>query len=61
MGIRYQIPIYTDNRITLSYPETRNLIEDGFVQRIEEEFSEVEVITELPQQVFLMVLSLQIG
>ncbi len=44
MGIRYQIPIYTDNRITLSYPETRNLIEDGFVQRIEEEFPEVEVI-----------------
>lgn len=37
-------PIYTDNRITLSYPETRNLIEDGFVQRIEEEFPEVEVI-----------------
>jgi len=35
-------PIYTDNRITLSYPETRNLIEDGFVQRIEEEFPEVE-------------------
>ncbi|HFR3771532.1 TPA: orotate phosphoribosyltransferase, partial [Streptococcus suis] len=37
-------PIYTDNRITLSYPDTRNLIEDGFVQRIEEEFPEVEVI-----------------
>ncbi|MFX3760316.1 orotate phosphoribosyltransferase, partial [Streptococcus suis] len=38
-------PIYTYNRITLSYPETRNLIEDGFVQSIKEEFSEVEVIS----------------
>lgn len=25
-------PIYTDNRITLSYPETRTLIENGFVE-----------------------------
>ncbi|NQG97619.1 orotate phosphoribosyltransferase [Streptococcus suis] len=37
-------PIYTDNRITLSYPDTRNLIEDGFVQAIRAEFPEVEVI-----------------
>ncbi|HFI0235024.1 orotate phosphoribosyltransferase [Streptococcus suis] len=37
-------PIYTDNRITLSYPDTRNLIEDGFVQAIKAEFPEVEVI-----------------
>ncbi|MDY3024711.1 orotate phosphoribosyltransferase [Streptococcus hyovaginalis] len=37
-------PIYTDNRITLSYPETRDLIEDGFVETIKEQFPEVEVI-----------------
>ena len=37
-------PIYTDNRITLSYPETRTLIENGFVEKIKEEFPEVEVI-----------------
>lgn len=37
-------PIYTDNRITLSYPETRTLIEDGFVETIQKEFPEVEVI-----------------
>ena len=39
-----QSPIYTDNRVTLSYPETRTLIEDGFVQKIKEEFPDVEVI-----------------
>ena len=37
-------PIYTDNRITLSYPETRTLIENGFVETIKEAFPEVEVI-----------------
>lgn len=37
-------PIYTDNRITLSYPDTRNLIEEGFVATIKEAFPEVEVI-----------------
>lgn len=37
-------PIYTDNRITLSYPETRTLIENGFVEKIKEHFPEVEVI-----------------
>lgn len=39
-----QSPIYTDNRITLSYPETRTLIENGFVETIKEHFPEVEVI-----------------
>ena len=34
-------PIYTDNRITLSYPETRTLIEDGFVETIKKEFPEI--------------------
>ena len=37
-------PIYTDNRITLSYPETRTLIEDGFVENNKKEFPDVEVI-----------------
>ncbi|MCB5017898.1 orotate phosphoribosyltransferase [Streptococcus mutans] len=37
-------PIYTDNRITLSYPEIRTLIENGFVETIKEAFPEVEVI-----------------
>lgn len=37
-------PIYTDNRVTLAYPETRTLIEDGFVEKIRAEFPEVEVI-----------------
>ncbi|TCD46274.1 orotate phosphoribosyltransferase [Streptococcus sp. X16XC17] len=39
-----QSPIYTDNRITLSYPETRTLIENGFVETIREYFPDVEVI-----------------
>ncbi|MEX2784924.1 orotate phosphoribosyltransferase [Streptococcus sp. H49] len=37
-------PIYTDNRITLSYPETRTLIENGFVDVIKKHFPEVDVI-----------------
>ncbi|KHD44206.1 orotate phosphoribosyltransferase [Streptococcus hongkongensis] len=37
-------PIYTDNRITLSYPETRTLIENGFVETIRAHYPDVEVI-----------------
>ncbi|HGN4161541.1 TPA: orotate phosphoribosyltransferase, partial [Streptococcus pyogenes] len=37
-------PIYTDNRVTLSYPKTRDLIENGFVETIRAHFPEVEVI-----------------
>ena len=37
-------PIYTDNRVTLAYPETRTLIEDGFVEKIRAEFPDVDVI-----------------
>ena len=37
-------PIYTDNRVTLAYPETRTLIEDGFVEKIRAEFPDVEGI-----------------
>lgn len=37
-------PIYCDNRITLSHPKVRNLIEDSFVQVIKENYSDTEVI-----------------
>lgn len=37
-------PIYTDNRVTLAYPEVRTRIEAGFVELIKQEFPEVEVI-----------------
>lgn len=37
-------PIYTDNRVTLAYPETRTLIGNGFVEKIRAEFPDVEVI-----------------
>lgn len=39
-----QSPIYTDNRITLAYPEIRTVIEDGFVDLIKAEYPDVEVI-----------------
>lgn len=37
-------PIYCDNRITLSYPEIRTYIREQFVAKINEEFSDVDVI-----------------
>ncbi|VTS24555.1 orotate phosphoribosyltransferase [Streptococcus porcinus] len=37
-------PIYTDNRITLSYPKTRTLIEDGIVEIIKRHYPEVDII-----------------
>jgi orotate phosphoribosyltransferase len=37
-------PIYCDNRKTLSYPEVRNAICDGFVKAIKEKYPQVEVI-----------------
>lgn len=37
-------PIYCDNRVTLSYPEIRTFIREQFVAKINEEFSEVDVI-----------------
>ncbi|MBP2621087.1 orotate phosphoribosyltransferase [Streptococcus panodentis] len=37
-------PIYTDNRVTLAYPETRTLIENGFVETIRQAFPDAEVI-----------------
>lgn len=37
-------PIYCDNRLTISYPEVREAIADGFVKMIREQFGEVDVI-----------------
>jgi len=40
----WKSPIYCDNRKTLSYPETRNLIRDSFVSFILNNYPEVEGI-----------------
>ncbi len=37
-------PIYCDNRITLSYPEVRDLIKKSFVELIKEKFPEANLI-----------------
>ncbi|MFK2824936.1 orotate phosphoribosyltransferase [Bacillus sp. B190/17] len=37
-------PIYCDNRLTLSYPETRKAIAKGLVSLIEEHYPEAEII-----------------
>ena len=37
-------PIYCDNRLTLSYPETRRVVEDGLAQIIKEYFPTCEVV-----------------
>jgi len=37
-------PIYCDNRLTISYPEVRELIADGFVELIRAQYPDVEVI-----------------
>jgi orotate phosphoribosyltransferase len=37
-------PIYCDNRITLSYPETRTLIKNSFIELIKKNYPSVEVI-----------------
>lgn len=39
-----QSPIYTDNRLTLAYPEVRTRIEQAFADLVKAEFPEVEVI-----------------
>lgn len=38
-------PIYCDNRLTLSYPEIRTFIRQRYVDIINEQFGEVDVIT----------------
>ncbi|MEW5845817.1 MAG: orotate phosphoribosyltransferase [Bacteroidota bacterium] len=40
----WKSPIYCDNRKTLSYPEVRNAICNGFVKAIKEKYPQVEVI-----------------
>ncbi len=37
-------PIYCDNRLTISYPDIRDLIAEGFVKLIRERFADVEVV-----------------
>lgn len=37
-------PIYCDNRLTISYPEVREDLANGFVQLINEHYPDVEVI-----------------
>lgn len=37
-------PIYCDNRMTISYPDIREMIADGFVQLIREHFPDAEVV-----------------
>jgi orotate phosphoribosyltransferase len=37
-------PIYCDNRLTISYPEIRELIADGFVSLIKSHYPDTEVI-----------------
>lgn len=37
-------PIYCDNRITLSYPKTRNFIKEAFIEIIKKEYADVELI-----------------
>ena len=37
-------PIYCDNRLTLSYPEVREVVEEGLVETIKKYYPDVEVI-----------------
>ncbi|TCP52420.1 orotate phosphoribosyltransferase [Tumebacillus sp. BK434] len=37
-------PIYCDNRLTLSYPEVRDLIAEGFAELIQEKYGDVDII-----------------
>ena len=37
-------PIYCDNRLTLSYPEVREVVEEGLVETIKKYYPEAEVI-----------------
>ena len=37
-------PIYCDNRLVLSFPEKRSVVVQGFVELIQKEYSEAEVI-----------------
>ena len=37
-------PVYCDNRLSLSYPELRNMIRDAYVKTVQDYFPDVEVI-----------------
>ncbi|MGI2292874.1 orotate phosphoribosyltransferase [Paenibacillus sp. GXUN7292] len=37
-------PIYCDNRLTMAYPEIRDVVADGFVTIIKEQYPEAEVV-----------------
>lgn len=37
-------PIYCDNRLTISYPEIRNLIADEIAKKIKDEYPDVDII-----------------
>lgn len=37
-------PIYTDNRLIMSYPEVRKIVEDALAELIKDQFPEVQVI-----------------
>ncbi len=37
-------PIYCDNRMTMSYPEVRKMIKDGFLEIIKNNYPETEII-----------------
>ncbi len=37
-------PIYCDNRLTISYPEVRSTIADGFADKIKAQYPDVDII-----------------
>lgn len=37
-------PIYCDNRLTISYPEVRSTIADGFAEKIKAQYPDVDII-----------------
>lgn len=37
-------PVYCDNRMTISFPDVRELIANGFADKIKERFKDVEII-----------------
>ncbi|MCW1040885.1 orotate phosphoribosyltransferase, partial [Streptococcus anginosus] len=37
-------PIYCDNRLTISHPEVRQLLIDGFLATIKDKCSDIEVV-----------------
>lgn len=40
----WRSPIYCDNRLSLSYPETRTLVKDGLAKMVKEKYPEAELI-----------------